>query len=78
MTSIKSKARWLTLASVLTLTAGCRQTDGFSIDISAVGAAPFCKVIEGLDLRPSRKDTAPTQRTFYLLQTAQADCWKAK
>ena len=78
MTSIKSKARWMMLASVSMLLTGCQTTSNIAIDVSAISAAPFCKVIWDMELRPSRKDTTPTQRTLYQLQTAQDDCWKAK
>lgn len=42
--------------------------------MAAAMRAPFCDVVAGLELRPSRKDTMLTQRTLYQLQQAQATC----
>jgi hypothetical protein len=44
--------------------------------MSAAMGAPFCAVVAGVDLRASRNDTLPTQRTLYQLQQAEATCPK--
>lgn len=57
--------------------ASCQATSGYAIDPTAVkgiSAASYCAVTGTVDLRASRKDTPPTQRTLYQLQQARKGC----